>query len=79
MNAFELNDAAFDRACEYAEETIEYVQGYAEGCFGIIVPDEIAQKILDCRAACRAYSEINGWGQDNTYQMVQAPLEAIEL
>lgn len=79
MNAFELYDAAFDSACDYAEDTIEYIQGYADGAFNLSVSDEIAQKILDCKAAFKAETEKNGQGQNNLYHLVEAPLSEIEL
>ena len=79
MNAFELNSAAFDSACDNAEETVEYIQAYAEGAFNLTVSDEVAQKILDCRAACRAETEKNGEGQNNGYHFVEVPLSDIEL
>lgn len=79
MNAFELNNAAFDSACDYAEETVEYIQGYADGAFNLTVSGEIAQKILDCRAACKVETEQNGEGQNNGYHFVEVPLSDIEL
>lgn len=79
MNAYELEQAAFDTACDGAEETVEYIQGYADGAFNLTVSDEVAQKILDCRAACKNATEENGEGQNNGYHLVQVPLEEIEL
>ena len=79
MNAFELNNAAFDSACDCAEESIAYIQGYADGAFDLTVSDEIAQKILDCRAAYRHETEKNGEGQNNKYHLIEVPLSAIDL
>lgn len=79
MNAYELEQAAFDRSCEHAEETVQYIRGYADGAFNLTVSDIVAQKILDCRAACKKATEENGEWQNNGYHIVQKPLEKIEL
>ena len=79
MNAYELEQAAFDSACDYAKETIEYIQGYADGAFNLTVSDAVAQKILVCRAECKAEIEKNNEGQNNRWHFVQKPLEEIEL
>ena len=79
MNAYELADAAFDPACDFSEETIQYIVGYAAGAFDAHVSDEVAQKILDCRRECREATERNGDGQCNAWHFVRVPLEQIEL
>ena len=81
MNAYELYDAVFDSANDYAEPTIEYIQEYADGAYEIpvYVSDAVAQKMLDCRAACIKANEENGEYSNNHYHHIQAPLEAIEL
>ena len=79
MNAYELEQAAFDSACDHHEETIEYIQAYADGAFGIYVTNDVAQKILDCRAECKKASEENGEFENNGWYLVRKPLEAIEL
>lgn len=79
MNAYELEQAAFDSACDHAKETVEYIQSYADGAFDLYVPAEVAQKILDCRKACREASENNGEGENSGWHLVRKPLEQIEL
>lgn len=79
MNALELHDAAFDSACDYAEETIGYIQEYANGAFDLTVSDQIAQKILDCRALYQAATEKNGEYEGNRYHFIEVPLLDIEL
>lgn len=79
MNAYELEQAAFDSACDYAEETVKYVKSYADGAFDMYVSDEVAQKILDCRAACKAATEKNGEYENNGFFLVEKPLSAIDL
>ncbi|MNT94545.1 hypothetical protein D3C72_2362580 [compost metagenome] len=79
MNAYELEQAAFDTAADGAEETVEYVQAYADGAFNIYVTEEVASKILECRAAWIAEAEATGEGQNARYHRVQKVLEEIEL
>lgn len=79
MNAYELEQAAFDSACDNAEETVEYIQSYADGAFDLYVSADVAQKILECRKACRETTEQNGEGENNGWHMVRKPLEQIEL
>ena len=79
MNAYEIEQAAFDSACDYAEETIAYVQNYADGAFGLDVSTDIAQKILDCRAAYKAAVEADGQYSLHHDQLVKNPLKEIEL
>ena len=75
MTAFDLHQAAFDSACDYAEETIEYITQYADGAFDLFVSSEVAQKILDCRVEWRE----SGYGANNFYNLVREPLEEIQL
>ena len=77
--AYELEDAAFDSACDYAEETIEYLQSYAEGAFNVYVSAEVAQQILDCRKELKEANEKNGEGQNNRWHLVEKPLSEIKL
>ena len=79
MTAYELMESAFDTACGDAEETINYIQGYASGAFNLYVSKEICEKILECRAACAKATEDNGEGENNGWHLVRKPLEAIEL
>lgn len=79
MNAYELHEAAFDTACDTAEETVEYLQSYASGAFDLYVSEEVCQKILDCRAACLEATEQNGEGENNSFYLIKKPLEAIEI
>ncbi|BBL25453.1 hypothetical protein [Comamonas terrigena] len=79
MNAYELFDAAFDSACDNAEATIQYIQAYADGAFGLTVSDEIAQKMLACKAACAKANDANGeWGFNRDHY-IRRELEEIEL
>lgn len=76
MNAYQLFEAAFDSAQkEYAENTAAYVKQYADGALDLCVTDEMAQKIV----ACRADFEKNGDGSNDFRHMVIKPLEEIEL
>ena len=75
MTAFDLHQAAFDSACDYAEETIEYITQYADGALDLFVSSEVAQKILDCRREWRE----SGYGANNFYTLVREPLEEIQL
>lgn len=75
MTAFDLHQAAFDSACDYAEETIEYITQYADGALDLFVSSEVAQKILDCRREWRE----SGYGANNFYNLVREPLEEIQL
>lgn len=79
MNAYELYEAAFDTACDFTEETVDYLRSYAGGAFDLYVPEEVCQKILDCRAACREATEQNGEGANNSFYLIKRPLEAIEI
>ena len=79
MNAYELHNAAFDAACDHAEETVTYIKDYADGAFDIMVSDEVALRILECRSAWKAANENNGNWENNYYYHVRAPLENIDL
>lgn len=79
MNAYELHEAAFDSACDYAEDSVEYIRDYADGAFGIYVSDGICERILECRKAYREATDKNGEGQNNAYHLIQVPLQSIEL
>lgn len=79
MNAFDLEQAAFDSANDYVDESVQYLQQYADGAFGIAVTDDVCRKILSARAAYRAATEHNGEGQNNHFWLVREQLEAIEL
>ena len=79
MNAYQLYDAAFDTANDYAENTIAYVKQYAEGALDTHVSDAVAQKIVDARIDYLKATESNGEGQNNLWHIVQKPLEQIEL
>ena len=72
MNAYKLHNAAFDAACDHAEETVTYIKDYADGAFDIMVSDEVALRILECRAAWKAANE-NGQLDNNWYYQIQKP------
>ena len=79
MNAYELYINVFDSANDYSRESVAYIKEYAENVFEIIVPDETATFILECKAALDCANKNNGnWG-NNYYYCVRAPLENIEL
>lgn len=79
MNAFQLYLAAFDSACDYKENTVEYIKGYADGAFNINVSDEVAQRILKAISDCEKANDENGQWTNNAYYHVEAPLSEIEL
>lgn len=79
MNAFELYDAVFDTANDYAENTNSYVKQYADVVFGITISDDTAQKIVDCRTKVLAETEKNAEGQNNQWHYAEKPLREIEL
>jgi hypothetical protein len=79
MNAYELYQAAFDTANDYAEATVEYIQQYADGVFDLYVSSEVAHKMLTCRSACEIANGANGDLTNNHYHFVKVPLEAIDL
>ena len=79
MNAYELEQAAFDSACDFQQETVEYIQEYASGALDLYASYEVCQTILACRKACEEATEGNGEGQNNHFYLVREPLELIEL
>lgn len=79
MNAFDLYDAVFDSANDYAENTTAYVKQYADGAFDLYISDEVAQKIVDCRTEFLTETEKNGEGQNNQWHCVEKSLSEIEL
>ena len=79
MNACELYNHVFDSANEYKKESVKYIKEYAENVFGIIVQDDVATIILECKAALDCANDNNGNWENNYYYHVRAPLENIEL
>lgn len=79
MNAYELHEAAFDSANDETPETVKYVQQYADGAFDLAVSEEVAQTILNCRAAYRAAVEQDGQGGFQHDDKIRRVLEEIEL
>ena len=79
MNAYDLQDIAFDEDFDCAKETIAYLKITADVAFDINLSDEVAQKILDCRSDYRAKTELNGEGDNNFYHLVKIPLESISI
>lgn len=75
--AYDIEQAAFDSACDHAEETVEYIKDYADGVFDLRIPDEVARKILACRKACSKANEHSNDVQHNHYELIQEPLEQI--
>ena len=75
MKAFEIEQAAFDSACDYIEESVEYIQRYAENGLGVIVDERTAQKILDCR---KEFVE-TGSGSNDHFYMIEKPLSEINI
>ena len=76
--AFDLYDAAFDSACEHQEETIQYLQEYADAVFNVYVSDEICQKIIDCKQEHKKYLENCHAASSNDFDyMVRFPLQEI--
>ena len=56
MTAFDLYEAAFDSANDYAEETAEYVQQYADGAF-----DKYVDILLSAKRLQHAAVLTKGW------------------
>ena len=80
MTAFDLYEAAFDSANDYAEETAEYVQQYADGAFDKHVDIAICEKIAACRRTYKGLDSEGGGEDAQAYHtQVRKPLEDIEL
>ena len=79
MNAYQLHEAAFDSACDHAEDTVEYIDGYADGAFGITLPTGVAEAILAARQAWREAADEDGQGQHHHHHLIRVPLEEIEI
>lgn len=79
MTAFDLYEAAFDSANDYAEETAEYVQQYADGAFDKHVDIAICEKIAACRRAYKGLDSVGGEYAQAYHTQVRKPLEDIEL
>lgn len=79
MNAYQLYNHTFDSANNHSRESVAYIKEYAENVFGIIVPDETATLILECKAALDCANKNNGKWQNNYYYCVRKPLEQIAL
>ena len=79
MNAYELHEAAFDSACDHAEDTIAYIQQYADGAFDLFVPENMAEQILNCRQKYLAAVEEDGCGENHHYHLIRVQLEEIQL
>lgn len=79
MNAFKLYTAAFDTALDYTENTVDYIKGYADGAFNIIISDDVAEKIIDAKIKLEKANDENGQWTNNFYHIVEAPLSEIEI
>ena len=79
MNAYQLYEAAFDSACDYAADTIDYIVQYADGAFDLFITDADAQKILEARRQYLAAVDQDGQGEHHYHHLVRAPLEEIQL
>jgi len=79
MTAYELEQAAFDFACDQREETVKYIQDYADGAFDLYVSNEVAQKILDCRAAYKTAFESDGQYSLHHDRLIKDQLQKIKL
>ncbi|WP_428142372.1 hypothetical protein [Delftia acidovorans] len=75
MNAYELFDAVFDSANDYAEPTASYVKQYADGALDLVISDEVAETI----AAAKRTFDAQGDGSNDFHHMVRKPLEEIKL
>lgn len=75
MNLFDVYDAAFDPACEFAEDTIEYIESYAENALNVTLTQAESEKILRVRSE---WMRCKGKNQDDSNQffwMVEYPLK----
>lgn len=79
MTALDLYEAAFDSANDYAEETAEYVQQYAEGAFEKFVDIDVCEKIAACRRAYKGIDSKGGEYEHAYHTQVRKALEDIEL
>lgn len=79
MNAYQLFDAAFDSACDYAEPTADYVASYADGAFGLAISSKVAEIVASKQRECNALVEAGESNSNEFYYRVQKPLEEIEL
>ena len=75
MNAFELYEAVFDSANEYAQATTEYVSQYAENALDKHISSDVANQIIECHIAFKN----KGNGNNDYFHMVEKPLSAIEI
>ncbi len=77
MNAFELYDACFDSANDYAEATAAYVSEYAHEAMGIAIGHDVAEMIALKKREWD--SGRLGEGTDDFWHGVEKPLSAIEI
>lgn len=73
-NLFNIYEAAFDSACDYAENTTDYIIDYADNVFDVEVTKEQAQMILDAVAKWQENPTSNTY-----YHFVEQPLSEIEV
>lgn len=79
MNAYELFDACFDSACDFAEPTAKYVADYAEGAFNMTISNEAAELIAAKKRQWDMTVEAGESSQNEFWHQVQKQLEDIEL
>ena len=79
MNAYELYNHIFDSANDGAMDDVEYIKEYAGNVFNIVVSNEVAQKMLDCKRQLEIENDNNGEWENNYYYHVRKQLENIEL
>ena len=76
VTAYDVYEAAFDDAqSEYAEDTLDYIEQYADSAMNVTLSSAEAEAILKCRLAL--VSGVSG--QDAFWHTVEKPLRAIEV
>ena len=73
-NLFKIYEAAFDSACDYGENTTDYIIDYADNVFDVEITKEQAKMILDAVAKWQENPNSNTY-----YHFVEQPLSEIEV
>lgn len=79
MNAYQVFEAVFDTANDFAENTVEYIHQYAENALGITVTKEVASAIVAAKSAVDSANTENSEGQNNLWHYAEKPLSEIEI
>lgn len=79
MNAYNVFEAAFDTANDFSENSVAYVQQYAENALGVSVSIEVATAIVAAKNAADSANAENSEGQNNLWHYAEKPLSEIEI